>query len=83
MGEGAQLFNLKSDIGEKQDLAAQQPEKLKELESAYAEWNKSNVVPTWTPGNPARFTEDRARRRGRRQQRQQQTPAAEVPKTNE
>lgn len=83
-GQGAQLFNLKSDIGEKQDLASQQPEKLRELESVYAEWNKSNVAPAWVPGNPARFGRDRPQRGGKKRQRQQQQQreqATEAPKT--
>ena len=49
MGQGARLYNLASDIGEKTDLAAKEPEKLKQLEAVYAEWNKDNVAPTWRP----------------------------------
>lgn len=47
MGEGAQLFNLAQDIGEKENLAAKEPERLKALEAAYKEWNASNVEPRW------------------------------------
>ena len=38
--ERPMLFNLKEDIGEKSDLAANQPSKLKELQAAFAEWEK-------------------------------------------
>lgn len=54
MGQGARLYNLASDIGEKHDLAAKEPEKLKQLEAAYAEWNQGNVAPAWSPGGPPR-----------------------------
>jgi arylsulfatase A-like enzyme len=54
MGSGAKLYNLKSDIAEQKDLAAENPAKLKELEAAYAEWDKGNVAPSWAPapGSP-------------------------------
>lgn len=53
MGEGAKLFNLANDIGEKNDLSAQEPEKLKELEAAYVEWNSQNIEPKWFDPNRA------------------------------
>ena len=34
------LFNLRDDIGEQNDLAASNPAKLKELQAAFAEWEK-------------------------------------------
>jgi len=43
----AQLFNLKDDIGEKTDLSAKRPEKLKELQAAYAAWDKQMIAPKW------------------------------------
>jgi arylsulfatase A-like enzyme len=43
----AKLYNLADDIGEKTDLAAKQPEKVKELQTAWDEWNKGNVAPLW------------------------------------
>lgn len=47
-GDGSQqLFNLASDLGETQDLSASHPEKLKELQNAYDEWNARNVAPKW------------------------------------
>ncbi len=42
---GPQLFNLATDIGETQNIAPQQPDVLKRLEQAYAEWNKDNIAP--------------------------------------
>jgi arylsulfatase A-like enzyme len=62
-GDGAKLFNLKEDIGEKNDLAASFPDKVKDLELAYSEWNKLNVEPRWTPGNVSRFSKDPAKRK--------------------
>ncbi len=37
---GSGLFNLKTDIGEQQDLSATHPEKLKELKQHFARWKK-------------------------------------------
>jgi arylsulfatase A-like enzyme len=42
-----QLFHLKDDIGETTDLAAKEPAKLKELESAYAAWDKQMMPAQW------------------------------------
>ena len=43
----AKLYNLKEDIGESKDLMASQPEKARELQSAWDRWNKDNVAPLW------------------------------------
>jgi arylsulfatase A-like enzyme len=43
----SQLFNLKDDLGEKTDLAAKEPAKLKEMEGIYAAWNKQMMPPLW------------------------------------
>lgn len=48
--QGAQLFNLKADIGEKTNLAEQEPAKVKELAAAWDAWNQSNIPAKWTPG---------------------------------
>ncbi len=42
-----QLFNLAQDLGEKGDLAAKEPEKLKELQAAYDAWNATLAEPLW------------------------------------
>ncbi|MEO7319006.1 MAG: sulfatase-like hydrolase/transferase [Chthoniobacteraceae bacterium] len=52
--EGAQLYNLAKDIGEKTNLAEKEPEKLKELAAAWNEWNKENIAPKWTQGARAK-----------------------------
>jgi arylsulfatase A-like enzyme len=41
------LYNLATDIGETNDLAATMPEKVKELQSKWGKWNASNVRPLW------------------------------------
>lgn len=43
----ARLYNLADDIGEKNNVIAEEPEKAKELQAAWDEWNKSNVPPLW------------------------------------
>jgi arylsulfatase A-like enzyme len=46
-GGEAQLFNLKDDISEATDLAAKEPAKLKELQAAYAAWDKQMMPAQW------------------------------------
>jgi arylsulfatase A-like enzyme len=46
----AKLYDLKADIGEATDLAARHPEKVKELQAAWDEWDKGNVPPLWGGG---------------------------------
>jgi arylsulfatase A-like enzyme len=45
--EPPMLFNLKDDIGEQNNLAASQPAKLKELQAAFAEWEKGTQPAKW------------------------------------
>jgi len=47
---GAELYNLAEDIGEKKNLAAAHPEKVKELAAAWQRWNKELAKPLWSPG---------------------------------
>ena len=42
-----ELFDLSTDIGEKTDLAATKPEKLKELSDRLAKWDSELVKPLW------------------------------------
>jgi arylsulfatase A-like enzyme len=42
-----ELFNLKSDIAEANDLSEKEPQKLKELQASFAAWNKENIAPLW------------------------------------
>jgi arylsulfatase A-like enzyme len=41
------LFNLKDDIAEAHDLAAQNPDKVKELQTAYDHWDARLQPPRW------------------------------------
>jgi arylsulfatase A-like enzyme len=52
------LYNLANDLGEEQDLAASEPERVRELQAAWDEWNESNIPPKWGSGGGNR----RARR---------------------
>lgn len=47
------LYDLKSDIGEAKDLAADQPDKAKELKGLWDKWNAEQKGPYWVP-NPAK-----------------------------
>jgi arylsulfatase A-like enzyme len=46
-GGAPQIFNLKNDIGEQTNLAAKEPEKLRELQAAYAAWDKQMMPAQW------------------------------------
>jgi hypothetical protein len=48
--DGAELYNLAEDIGEKNNLAAKEPEKAKELAAAWNAWNAELAEPAWRPG---------------------------------
>jgi len=47
--DDAELYNLTKDIGEKNNLAEQEPAKFKELAAAWNEWNSELVDPKWFP----------------------------------
>lgn len=47
--EGAQLFNLKTDLSETTDLSAQHPERRNELAAAWLRWNAELADPRWGP----------------------------------
>jgi hypothetical protein len=49
--EGAELYNLDKDIGESNNLAASEPDKVKELAAAWDKWNAELVPPKWKQGN--------------------------------
>ena len=50
MGEGSpQLFNLKSDVGELQDLAGTQAARVQSMKAAWDAWNQKNIPARWTP----------------------------------
>ncbi len=46
---GAELYNLKDDIGEKTNLASGNPEKVRELAAAWTKWNGELIEPKWVP----------------------------------
>ncbi len=48
--EGAELYNVTKDIGEKDNLAVKNPEKLKELAAMWDKWNAGNIDAAWGPG---------------------------------
>ena len=48
---GAELYNLADDIGEKKNLAAAHPEKVKELAADWQRWNKELAKPLWAPAS--------------------------------
>ncbi len=46
----AELHNLADDIGEKTDLFAANPARVKELQAAYDVWNAQLMRPRWGRG---------------------------------
>ena len=48
--EGAELYNVTADIGEKTNLAEKNPGKLKELSALWDKWNAGNIDAAWGPG---------------------------------
>jgi arylsulfatase A-like enzyme len=44
------LYNLANDMGESKDLIKSEPQKAKELQAAWDEWNELNVPPLWGNG---------------------------------
>jgi len=49
---GAQLYNLAADIGEQNNLAEKEPEKVKELAAAWNAWNAEQAPAKWFPERP-------------------------------
>ena len=43
----AQLFNLKTDLGETTDLATKEPAKFTELAAKFAEWERDTIPAKW------------------------------------
>jgi len=44
------LYDLANDPHEDKDLSAERPEKVKELQARWDEWNQANVKPLWGSG---------------------------------
>jgi arylsulfatase A-like enzyme len=47
--DGAELYNLAADIGEKTNVAEKEPAKFKELAAAWDKWNSELIDPRWFP----------------------------------
>jgi arylsulfatase A-like enzyme len=52
---GVHLYNLKDDIGQSKNLAATEPQRLREIQDAWNEWNKGNVDPLWGGGKKVKL----------------------------
>ena len=46
----AKLYDLANNLHEDKDLAAERPDKVKELQARWDEWNQANVKPLWGSG---------------------------------
>jgi hypothetical protein len=46
-GEKLRLFNLKTDIGERNDLAAAEPQKVSALNAQWMAWSAQMQPPAW------------------------------------
>jgi hypothetical protein len=46
--DGPKLYNLASDIGETKDLFAAMPDKAKELQTKWDDWNATLLKPLWS-----------------------------------
>jgi len=45
-----QLYDLANDVSETRDLASQQPDKVRELEGRWKQWNSEQAAPAWLSG---------------------------------
>lgn len=43
------VYNLSEDIGEQSNLAAERPEIVEKLKSAYDSWSSEMIDPLWPP----------------------------------
>jgi arylsulfatase A-like enzyme len=44
-----ELYNVRNDAGEKNDLAASEPDRVTELKAAFEAWNAQLAAPRWKP----------------------------------
>jgi arylsulfatase A-like enzyme len=65
-GEKPRLFNLAADIGEARDLAADQPEKAKQLRAIWEKWNAEQMAPRWRPAAAKKKAQEKAKARKKR-----------------
>ena len=54
--DGVQLYNLRDDVGEKENLAEKNPAKLKALTAAWERFNREMIDPLWRDGPAERGT---------------------------
>ncbi len=47
MNDSPRLFDLARDLGEKNDLAEEEPDKVKQLQALWDKWNADNEPPRW------------------------------------
>jgi arylsulfatase A-like enzyme len=47
--EGAELFNVRSDVSERDNLATRHPDRAKDLADAWQRWNRGLAPPGWPP----------------------------------
>ena len=59
--QGAELYNVTTDIGEKTNLAEKNPDKLKELAALWDKWNAGNIDAAWGPGTRGKAATDPAK----------------------
>ena len=52
--DGAHLYNVAADIGEQNNLAEKEPDRVKRLADAWNKWNVGNEEPRWPPPEPRR-----------------------------
>ena len=55
-----ELYDLHNDLGEDNNVAAEQAEKLAELQSLYTSWAATLETPRWTEGHSKNTTDERA-----------------------
>jgi arylsulfatase A-like enzyme len=70
INDAPHLFNLAADLGEKNDLATAQPEKVKQLQILWDVWNAGNEPPRWIDnrwnGDGAKAKKQAARQAGKK-----------------
>ncbi len=47
-GQHMMLYNLRTDLGERNNLAAQQPQRVAAMRRQIQQWDRGNVPPQWT-----------------------------------
>jgi len=47
--DGAELFNVRDDVGEKENLATRYPERVSQLAEAWKHWSSGLAPPGWPP----------------------------------